>query len=79
VPLVVADIEDGNGGVLEKSLVAANTCSAGVGDLVLIATGSAARLPDMTSGTPVDASVVAIIDHISLDGGSKTTSTRRKN
>ena len=65
-PLVVADIEDGNGGVLEKSVVAANVCSAGVGDVVLLAFGSAARLPAMTANSPVDASVIAITDCIAL-------------
>ena len=65
-PLVVADVEDGKGKVLEKSVVAANVCSAGTGDVVLLATGSAARFPAMAANSPVDASVIAIIDHIEL-------------
>lgn len=42
--------------------VAADTVGAGVGDTVLITTGSAARLPVQTSGKPVDAAIVAIVD-----------------
>lgn len=80
IALLVADIEDGKGTVLERALVVADTCSAGPGDLVLVATGSAARLSARTSGVPVDAAVVAIIDHIDLAGGEGRPSSpsRRK-
>lgn len=65
-PLLIADVVDGKGKVLEAALVAADTVGAGVGDTVLIATGSAARLPAGMAGAPVDASVIAIIEHITL-------------
>ncbi|HCW84084.1 MAG TPA: ethanolamine utilization protein EutN, partial [Rhodobacteraceae bacterium] len=39
---------------------------AGVGDRVLTATGSAARMPAGTAGAPIDASIIAIVEHISL-------------
>lgn len=45
-----------------EELVAADTVGAGVGDTVLIATGSAARMPGATQGAPLDAAVVAIVD-----------------
>lgn len=78
IRLLVADIEDGNDDVLEKSLVVSDTCSAGNGDLVLITTGSAARMTG--AGIPVDAAVVAIIDHLEIDGGKSpgNTSLKRK-
>ena len=66
VPLVILDVEDGSGTVLDKSIVAANTCAAGAGDLVLVTTGSAARVPQGVSGIPVDATVVAVIDHLDI-------------
>ena len=64
--LLIADVVDGKGKVLEAAIVATDTVGAGVGDTVLIATGSAARLPAGMAGAPIDASVIAIVEHISL-------------
>ena len=64
--LLIADIVDGNDTVLETAIVAVDTVGAGVGDTVLIATGSAARLPTGTAAAPIDASIIAIVEHISL-------------
>ncbi len=66
--LLVADVIDGAGDVLEPALVAADTCGAGVGDTVLIASGSAARLPRDMSGVPTDAAVVAVVDRVDVSG-----------
>ncbi len=78
--LLLCNVEDGSGAVLEKAVVAADTCGAGPGDLVLLAIGSAARLPTRTTGLPVDATVVAIVDHIDISAGTAgaRTSNRRK-
>lgn len=51
-------------------LVAVDTVGAGVGDEVLVAEGSAARLPAQTSGAPIDASIIAIVDTVAQPGGS---------
>ncbi len=64
--LLVADVEDGRGELLEKAVVAVDTCGAGVGDLVLIVTGSAARTVTKVGGAPVDAAVTAIIDKVDV-------------
>ena len=64
--LLVADIVDGAGKVLEPACVAVDTVGAGVGDTVLLTTGSAARLPEQTIGAPVDAAIIAVIDRVSL-------------
>ncbi|NKB60840.1 MAG: ethanolamine utilization protein EutN [Gammaproteobacteria bacterium] len=66
VKLLVADIEDGLGNPLESSVVVADTCGAGVGELVLVTTGSAARLPDGIAGLPVDLATIAVIDHLDI-------------
>lgn len=76
--LLVIDVEDGASNVLDRSLVAADTCGAGVGDMVLITTGSAARLSAGTGTLPVDAAIVAVIDHIELAGRMPVTKTSRK-
>ena len=64
--LLLCDIVDGGGKLLEPAVVAADTCGAGVGDTVMITQGSGARLPAGLAGVPVDASIVAIVEHITL-------------
>ncbi len=64
--LLVADIVDGAGKVLDPAVVVADACSAGVGDLVLVVSGSAARVAARTGGLPVDMVAAAIIDHIDI-------------
>lgn len=64
--LLLCDLIDGTGSKLGSQLVAVDTVGAGVGDQVMIATGSAARMPSQTTGGPVDAAVIAVVDRISL-------------
>lgn len=66
--MLVVDVLDAEGNVVEGSVVALDVCSAGPGDMVVLTTGSAARLPPQTSGIATDATVIAIIDEITLDG-----------
>lgn len=62
--LLIVNITDAAGAVLEPGIVAVDTCGAGVGDTVLITTGTAARLPSGTAATPIDAAIVAIVEDI---------------
>ena len=64
--LLICDVVDAKSKVLDASIVAVDTVGAGPGELVLIVTGSAARLPSGTSGMPVDATITAIVDSIDL-------------
>ncbi|HGY54072.1 MAG TPA: ethanolamine utilization protein EutN [Caldithrix abyssi] len=48
-------------------VVAADTVGAGVGEIVLITTGSSARQSEQTQGKPVDAVVSAIIDKLDIE------------
>lgn len=45
-----------------KNLVAVDNVGAGIGELVLIATGSAARIGTGQESAPIDAAIVGIID-----------------
>ena len=63
--LLVCDVTDGAGKVVEPGLVAADTVGAGTGDTVLIATGSAARMASGSAG-PLDATIVAVVDHVTI-------------
>jgi microcompartment protein CcmK/EutM len=51
-------------------VVAADSVGAGVGELVLYASGSSARQTKMTDGRPIDAVVMAIVDEVDLHGAS---------
>lgn len=57
------------GGDPPLSFVAVDAVGAGSGDLVLVAQGSAARVPDTTASVPTDATVVGIVDEASHDPG----------
>jgi microcompartment protein CcmK/EutM len=48
--------------------VAADAVGAGVGEVVLYATGSAARQTEMTHERPCDGVIMAIVDLIEVDG-----------
>ncbi|MCP4809095.1 MAG: EutN/CcmL family microcompartment protein [Proteobacteria bacterium] len=52
----------------ESFVVAADAMGAGVGEVVLYASGSSARQTDATNGRPVDAVVMAIVDTIDREG-----------
>ena len=54
--------------------VAADIVGAGAGELVLVSEGSAARLSGNTSGQPIDAVIMGILDSLEVDG----TETFRK-
>ncbi len=50
------------------SYVAIDLVDAGVGDLVLTCHGSAARHSSITKDTPTDAVIMAVLDHLEVDG-----------
>ena len=49
-------------------VVAVDAVGAGIGEVVLVAAGSAARQTDITQGKPVDGVIMAIVDVIEIDG-----------
>ena len=53
---------------LGTSYVAIDLVDAGVGDLVLTCHGSAARQNPVTKETPTDAVIMAVLDHLEVDG-----------
>jgi ethanolamine utilization protein EutN len=48
-------------------LVAIDTVDAGVGEMVLVVTGSSARMASGLKDCPVDAAIVGIIDTVDMD------------
>jgi len=59
------DIEGGEGSGYR---VAADAVGAGLGEVVLYATGSSARQTSVTDKRPCDAVIMAIVDSLAVDG-----------
>ena len=51
----------------DSFVVAADSVGAGIGEVVLYASGSSARQTKATDGRPIDACVMAIVDQIDVD------------
>ena len=49
-------------------VVAVDTVQAGVGDIVLVTSGSSARQTVLTKNKPVDAVIVAVVDKLDVTG-----------
>jgi microcompartment protein CcmK/EutM len=49
-------------------VVAVDAVGAGIGEVVLYAAGSSARQTQVTQNRPVDATIMAIVDEIAVDG-----------
>ena len=54
-----------------KMVVAVDAVGAGVGEVVLYASGSSARNTAATKDRPVDATIMAIVDELEVDGISQ--------
>ncbi len=52
-------------------VVAVDAVGAGVGEVVLYASGSSARQTEMTKDRPVDATIMAIVDQLEVGGTLK--------
>ncbi|WP_171228436.1 EutN/CcmL family microcompartment protein [Ruegeria sp. HKCCA4008] len=63
--LLVTDLVDSKGSLIDPARVAVDTCGAGVGDMVLVVSGSAARMAAGLSTAPVDMAIIAVIDRVS--------------
>lgn len=51
-------------------VVAADAVGAGVGEVVLYAAGSSARQTEVTRDRPIDHVIMAIVDEVTLEGGT---------
>ena len=67
--LLVARPMDPQGKAEGNYLVAVDTVDAGVGELVLIVSGSSARMASGMKDCPVDAAIVGIVDHVDVAEG----------
>jgi microcompartment protein CcmK/EutM len=51
----------------DQFVVAVDSVQAGVGDVVLIATGSSARQTAITKNRPIDAVIMAVVDKLDIE------------
>ena len=70
VKFLLVQYIDEQGELLPKYEVAGDIVGAGIGEWVLVSRGSAARVETGQESRPIDATVVGIIDTVSLDNGS---------
>lgn len=66
--LLILKQTDHLGNEIGQSFVAVDLVDAGEGELVLTGHGSSARQTFITKDCPVDAVVMAVIDHLEVDG-----------
>lgn len=66
--LLILRPTDESGAPHGKPYVAVDTLDAGIGDLVLTAHGSSGRMTAITKNRPVDAVIMAVIDHLQVGG-----------
>ena len=64
--LLLARPVDPDGKNEGNHLVAVDTVDAGVGETVLIVSGSSARMASGLKDCPVDAAIIGVIDHIDV-------------
>lgn len=64
--LLILREADVDGKPTGKPYVAVDTLDAGIGDLVLTAHGSSGRQTEITKNRPVDAVIMAVIDHLNV-------------
>ena len=66
--LLVVQVHDHRNEPRDEYVVAADSVQAGVGDVVLFATGSSARQTTLTKDRPCDAVIMAVVDSWDLGG-----------
>ncbi len=62
---------DVDGKVTGGLVVAVDAVGAGIGEVVLVVAGSSARQTQVTQNRPVDATIMAIVDEVAVDGERK--------
>ena len=66
--LLIVRACDVDGKPTGSTVVAVDAVGAGLGEIVLVCAGSSARQTQMTQNRPVDATIMAIVDEVALDG-----------
>lgn len=70
---LLVQVCDSAGNLTGQTVVAADAVGAGVEEIVLFASGSSARQTVLTHQRPVDATIMAIVDEIAVNGKNTYT------
>ena len=62
---------DADGKPTGATVVAVDAVGAGIGEVVLYASGSSARQTKATKDRPVDATIMAIVDQVEIEGARR--------
>lgn len=65
--LLICQLINPRGGDEKGYIIAVDTVTAGVGEEVLVVQGSSARMASGCKDTPVDASIVGIVNQVDLE------------
>ncbi len=71
--LLVVRACDVDGNANGAIAIAVDAVGAGIGEVVLYASGSSARQTQATQNKPVDATIMAIVDAVAVDGQQRYT------
>jgi len=71
--LLVVRACDVDGNANGAIAIAVDAVGAGIGEVVLYASGSSARQTQATQNKPVDATIMAIVDAVAVDGEQRYT------
>ena len=66
--LMIVQAVDAVSGETRNSFVAVDQVSAGIGEMVIVSTGSSARLAKLGRHSPIDAIIVGIVDEMDVPG-----------
>ena len=66
--LVVRAMDPATGELGANYIISCDAIGAGEDDVVLVVAGSSARMTETTRDRPVDSAIVAIVDHIEVEG-----------
>jgi ethanolamine utilization protein EutN len=69
IKFLCIQLENPQGQVVGESLIAADRIGAGIGDCVMVTSGSAARFIIKEVDLPIDAVVIGIVDSVDVEGG----------
>jgi len=69
--LLVVQACDADGNPTGATVVAGDAVGAGVGEVILYASGSSARQTELTQNRPVDAAIMAIVDEVEVGGDKR--------
>ena len=74
--LLIVQVMDKAAKVTNNYAVAVDAIGAGVGEVVLVVSGSSARMATKVLNKPVDAAIIAVVDSVEIEGKNVFSKSR---